>query len=140
MNEAIQQRYEEVIFIKLIQDILNMHANPGKVFEIVENICVLAGGSPIILSAVMRKILSGVRDYTSSEQEYAKVMTNSRVGVPEVCKFLNISRSTYYRHQKGGSEIPLVNKFPDEEFIEVHKFLVYLNDIATILSPMRKES
>lgn len=139
MNEALQRRYEEVIFIKLVQDTLNRHANPGKVFEIIENICMLAGGSPTILLAVMRKILSGLPNYSSSEKEYAGIMTNSKAGVLEVCDFLNISRSTYYRHQKGGAKLVLAHKFPDEEFVEVHRFLVYLNDIATVLAPMRKE-
>ena len=123
---------DEYTFYIFISKLYNAE-NPIKSQQLMEGLCEVSGCNKMLINTAIVDILNGARKYKPRKAIYilllSKVMT-----VKDVCHYLHISMTTYYKTLQNIEDIYGIPKaqFDETTYTEVKKFLDYMSDLLPV--------
>lgn len=115
MTEDEKKRLQELTFIKFVQAIIRLSDNPFHVVDFLEKLCTLAKADKLVLSSITSIILSNDHRYIPQRVEVIYLLSKSKKGVREICKYAGLSQSTYYKIKNETPALVITPKFTEQQ-------------------------
>jgi hypothetical protein len=134
LTDGEKCRLDEIIFFNLIQRIYGMHANPTKIFDFIEMLCILTKCNTTIINSVIAIVLTNDCRYAPGRDEHAYLLSKAAIPVRDIVKRVGISLTTYYNAMDVlSTQAPIYPKLSPAQTDEIGKLLDGIDDLNILM-------